>query len=92
MQRTNLFIGLTRSVTFAGLPMMYLSLLIGVSMLGFIMTTSFLYLATTGSVGYGLLRALAAYDPRLIDVVLVALRSTPMNTDVFAKAGVTYRA
>ena len=40
----------------------------------------------------GLLRALAAYDPRLIDVVLVALRSTPMNTDVFAKAGVTYRA
>ncbi|MDR6101729.1 type IV secretory pathway VirB3-like protein, partial [Agrobacterium larrymoorei] len=45
MGNTPLFIGLTREVTFAGLPIMYLVVLIVVVMLGFIMTGSFLYLA-----------------------------------------------
>ncbi|WP_409566485.1 VirB3 family type IV secretion system protein, partial [Rhizobium leguminosarum] len=36
MERTPLFIGLTREVSFAGLPIMYLVVLIATVMLGFI--------------------------------------------------------
>lgn len=92
MQHSNLFIALTRPVAFAGLPMMYLSLLIGIVQIGFIVTGSFLYLIVSGSAGYGLLRALAAYDPKLVDVIVAACRSTPMSFDLFTKKGMTYRA
>jgi type IV secretory pathway VirB3-like protein len=92
MQRTNLFTGLTRSVTFAGLPILYLAVLLGVSMLGFIVSKSFIYLGVSGSVGYGLLRGLAAYDPKIIDVIIATLRCTQMSPSMFTKVGVTYRA
>lgn len=92
MQRTTLFIGLTRSVTFAGLPIMYLVLLIMITMLGFIISKSFIYLICAGGLGYSLLRALAAYDPKIIDVTISVLRSTPVDPSMFTKAGVTYRA
>lgn len=92
MERTTLFIGLTRSVTFAGLPILYLMLLIGGALLGFILTKSFLYIIITPAVGYPVLRALAAYDPKIIDVFFVVLKTTRMDPGLFSKSGVTYRA
>jgi type IV secretion system protein VirB3 len=72
--------------------MLYLSLLIGVVLLGFMYTGSFIFLIVSGGVGYGLLRSLAAYDPKLVDVIVAACRSTPMNFDLFTKKGMTYSA
>ncbi len=92
MPRTTLFIGLTRSVTFAGLPILYMMLLMGVTMLGFIVTKSFLYLIVVPAAGYPILRGLAAYDPKIIDVFFVVMRTTRMSPGLFSKSGVTYRA
>lgn len=92
MRMTTLFIGLTREVTFAGLPIMYVVVLLGVTMLGFIFTGSFLYLAGVGSTGYIVLRALAAYDPKIINVFFATLACTQMSPALFTKEGVTYRA
>lgn len=92
MQRTILFIGLTREVSFAGLPITYLALLIGVTMMGFIAFGSFVYLFIIGGTGYAALRALAAYDPKIISAILAALKSTSMSHSLFTKEGMTYRA
>lgn len=92
MKRTTLFIGLTREVSFAGLPMMYVTILIGVGLLGFILTKSFLYVAIVGPLGYIALRALAAYDPKIIDVFIITVQSTGMAFDRFTGKGVIYRA
>ncbi|RUU85355.1 MAG: hypothetical protein EOQ39_35130 [Mesorhizobium sp.] len=92
MQRTTLFIGLTREVAFAGLPVMYLVVLIGVVMLGFIITKSFLYLVIVGSVGYATLRTLAAYDPKIIDVFIATVQSTRMSPALLKGEGLVYHA
>lgn len=92
MQRTNLFLGLTRPVNFAGLPMIYLGVYLMVTMLVFVSTNSFFYPLLIAAPGYLALRALAAYDPKLMDVFLVAVRATPMDIDLFTKKGMTYRA
>ena len=92
MQRTTLFIGLTREVTFAGLPIMYLVVLIGVVMLGFIVSQSFLYLILTGSFGYVGLRALAAYDPKIINVFIATMQKTRMSPALLKGEGLVYRA
>ncbi len=92
MRYTTLFIGLTREVTFAGLPIMYMVVLIGVSMIGFILTSSFVYIIVVGSTGYIALRALAAYDPKIINVFFATLGCMKMSHAVFSKEGVTYRA
>jgi type IV secretory pathway VirB3-like protein len=92
MHRTTLFIGLTREVAFAGLPMMYLVVLIGLVMIGFILSGSFIYLIVSGAIGYAALRALAAYDPKIINVVIAALRSTRMTPALIVGEGVVYRA
>jgi type IV secretory pathway VirB3-like protein len=92
MERTTLFIGLTREVTVAGLPLMYVVILIGVSLIGFILSSSFTYFLTSGVGGYLLMRTLAAYDPKMIDVLLATMQCTHMEPGVFTKAGVTYRA
>ena len=92
MQPTTLFIGLTREVSFAGLPIMYLVVLICTVMLGFIFTGSFVFFLVSAGGGYGLLRALAAYDPKIIDVFIVTVQTTRMHTGVFTGEGVTYRA
>ncbi|MBX5242780.1 VirB3 family type IV secretion system protein [Rhizobium sp. NLR22b] len=92
MVRTPLFIGLTREVSFAGLPIMYLVVLIGVVMLGFIITRSFLYLVITGGVGYVALRGLAAYDPKIISVFIAAVKQTRMSPALLRGEGLVYRA
>ncbi len=92
MQRTTLFIGLTRSVTFAGLPITYLVVLMGIVMIGFILTKSFIYLVLSAAVGYPILRGLSAYDPKILDVFFVVQRCTPVNLTLFSKAGETYHA
>ncbi|NEJ25852.1 hypothetical protein GR247_38155 [Rhizobium leguminosarum] len=92
MQRTTLFIGLTREVAFAGLPIMPLVVLIWVVMLGFIFTKSFLYLVTTVTIGYGALHALAAYDPKAIDVFISTVQCTRISPGLLRGEGMMYRA
>jgi len=92
MKTTTLFIGLTREVTFAGLPIMYLVVLICTVMLGFIFTGSFIYFVVMSAIGYVGLRALAAYDPRIIDVFIATMKKTRMSTALLKGEGVIYRA
>ncbi|WP_245262361.1 VirB3 family type IV secretion system protein [Mesorhizobium sp. WSM3626] len=92
IQRTTLFIGLTREVAFAGLPITYLVVLICAVMLGFLITQSFIYLAVVGSIGYGALRALAAHDPKIIDVFIATVQSTRMSAALLKGEGLVYRA
>ena len=92
MERTPLFIGLTREVSFAGLPIMYLVVLIVVVILGFITSGSFLYLFVSGGVGYAALRGLAAYDPKIISVFIATVQKTRMSSALLRGEGVIYRA
>ncbi|GLU27954.1 MULTISPECIES: VirB3 family type IV secretion system protein [Brucella/Ochrobactrum group] len=92
MNHTPLFIGLTREVTFAGLPVMYLVVLVGMTMLGFIITQSFVYFLSMGGFGYVALRGLAAYDPKIIGVFIATVQQTRMHPGVFNGEGVVYRA
>jgi len=92
IQTTTLFIGLTREVAFAGLPIMYLVVLICVVMLGFIFTGSFIYFIIMSGVGYTALRALAAYDPKIIDVFIATMKSTRMSPALLKGEGLVYRA
>ncbi|MFB9951889.1 VirB3 family type IV secretion system protein [Rhizobium puerariae] len=92
MERTPLFIGLTREVSFAGLPIMYLVVLIVATMLGFIFTRSFIYLVVMGGVGYSVLRALAAYDPKIINVFIATVQQTRMSPALLRGKGLVYRA
>ena len=92
MDRTTLFIGLTREVTFAGLPLNFLISLIGITMFGFILTTSIVYLIGVGGSGYLVLRTLAAFDSKIIGVIFATLKSTMMSHALFTKEGLTYHA
>jgi type IV secretion system protein VirB3 len=92
MERTPLFIGLTREVTFAGLPIMYLVVLITIVMLGFLFTKSFLYVVLTGGFGYVALRALAAYDPKIINVFIATVQQTRLSPAFLRGEGLVYRA
>ncbi|KJF65647.1 MULTISPECIES: VirB3 family type IV secretion system protein [Rhizobium/Agrobacterium group] len=92
MQNTPLFIGLTREVTFAGLPIMYLVVLVSATILGFIISQSFLYLVLMGGFGYAALRGLAAYDPKIINVFIATVQQTRMHPGLFTGEGVVYRA
>ena len=92
MQHTPLFIGLTREVTFAGLPIMYLVVLIVVVMLGFIMTGSFSYLTIVGGIGYIALRGLAAYDPKIINVFIATVQKTRMSPALLRGQALVYHA
>ena len=79
-------------MAFAGLPVMYLVLLICIVMLGFILTGSFIYFIVVSGVGYTALRALAAYDPKIIDVFIATVKSTRMSPEIFKREGMVYRA
>jgi len=92
MEKTPLFLGLTKPVTFMGLPMSYVVILIMIAMGGFMVTLSFVYFIVSSIIGYGVLRGLAAKDLRLIDVVLTVLQKTPLRKSQFEGRGVTYRA
>lgn len=89
---TPLFKGLTRPVSLMGLPMTYVIVLMMLVVGGFIATLSLIYFATSAVFGYVALRLLAAYDPRIFDVIFVVLRSTPLTPSWFRGKGVIYGA
>lgn len=90
--RTPLFKGLTRPVSLMGLPMTYVIILMLVVVGGFIATLSLVYFGISAIVGYIALRLLAAYDPRIFDVIFTVLRVTPLTSTWFKGKGVTYGA
>jgi type IV secretion system protein VirB3 len=75
-----------------GLPLTYVIILAMLVMGGFIATLSFVYLAGSAVVGYAALRALAAWDPRIFDVIFTSLRRTPLPAAWLRGKGVVYRA
>ena len=86
------FIALTRPVSWAGLPFTYVVMLVLIVFGGFIATLSFTYLLLSAVVSYAGLRALAAYDPRILDVAFVTLSKTPVPPSWFKGKGIIYRA
>lgn len=90
--RTPLFKGLTRPVSLMGLPMTYVIILMLVVVGGFIATLSLVYFGVSAIVGYIALRLLAAYDPRIFDVIFTVIRVTPLTSSWFKGKGVTYGA
>ncbi|SHN17296.1 VirB3 family type IV secretion system protein [Roseibium suaedae] len=88
--RAPLFKGLTRPVSFMGLPMAYVATLLIVVVGGFIATLSILYLMISFILGYVTLRLLAAYDARIFDVLIVTIRATPIKKSQLQGRGVTY--
>ena len=86
------FQALTRPVSMMGLPLTYVVLLAMAVMGGFIATLSFVYLAASAVLGYAALRALAAWDPRIFDVIFTSLRRTPLPAAWLRGKGVVYRA
>jgi type IV secretion system protein VirB3 len=86
------FQALTRPVSMMGLPLTYVVLLAMAVMGGFIATLSFAYLAASAVLGYAALRALAAWDPRIFDVIFTGLRRTPLPAAWLRGRGIVYRA
>jgi type IV secretion system protein VirB3 len=86
------FQALTRPVSMMGLPLTYVVLLAMAVMGGFIATLSFVYLAASAVLGYAALRALAAWDPRIFDVIFTSLRRTPLPAAWLRGKGIVYRA
>ena len=89
---TPVFRGLTRPVSLMGLPMTYVVMLLLGSVGGFIATLSIVYLIASGILGYAALRALAAWDARIVDVAFVVVRATPLTRSLIRGRGVTYDA
>jgi type IV secretion system protein VirB3 len=90
--KTPLFLALTRPASFAGLPLSYVVALSMTTIGGFIALGSFIWLTVSAVVGYGALRAVAAYDPHLFDVFLTSLQRTPPPPRWFAGKGISYGA
>ena len=86
------FQALTRPVSMMGLPLTYVVLLAMAVMGGFIATLSFAYLAASAVLGYAALRALAAWDPRIFDVIFTSLRRTPLPAAWLRGRGIVYCA
>ena len=86
------FKALTRPVSFAGLPFTYVVLLGLIVFGGFIGTLLFSYFGLSAVFGYAALRILAAFDPKMMDVVFVALVRTPVPPGYFRGEGIIYRA
>ena len=72
--------------------MTYVVLLLTVTFGGFIATLSFAYLIVSGVVSYIALRMLANHDPRIADVIFIALTKTPLPLSWFEGRGIIYRA
>lgn len=90
--RNPCFLALTRPVSIAGLPMIYVVILFGLVVGGFIATLSLIWLGASAVTGYAALRALASYDPRLINVILVSASRTPPPPSWLQGQGMIYRA
>jgi type IV secretion system protein VirB3 len=92
MQTTPLFVGLTRPASYAGLPVTYVVFATVIVMIIFVNTQSLTFLVVGGLSVYGMLRILAAYDPRIIEVWMTTIRYTPLTGSYITGYGVTYRA
>ncbi|WP_282449614.1 VirB3 family type IV secretion system protein [Roseibium sediminicola] len=88
--RAPLFKGLTRPVSFMGLPMAYVATLMIIVVGGFIATLSIIYLVISLALGYVALRLLAAYDPHIFNVLIVTIRATPIKKSQLQGKGLTY--
>ncbi|WP_233713200.1 VirB3 family type IV secretion system protein [Amaricoccus solimangrovi] len=89
---TPCFQALTRPVALMGLPLTYV-IVLGMTVLGgFIATLSFLWFGLSAVVGYASLRALAAWDARIFDVIFTSLTKTPLPAAWFKGKGIIYRA
>lgn len=86
------FQALTRPVALMGLPLTYVIVLAMTVFGGFIATLSFVWFALSALLGYAGLRALAAWDARIFDVIFVSLTRTPLPVAWFKGRGITYRA
>lgn len=73
---TPLVIGLTRSPTLWGVPYMAVMLIVGVTIIGWLVTNS-LYALFVAPLSYAVLFSLCAWDARILDVLQVASRMTP---------------
>lgn len=90
--RTPCFIALTRPVSMMGLPLTYVVMLALLVIGGFIATLSLIWFVASAVLGYAGLRVLAAYDPRIFDVIFVSLSRTPVPASWFKGKGIAYRA
>lgn len=89
---TPCFQALTRPVSLLGLPLNYVVILMVVVLGGFMATLSFIYLGMSAIVSYAALRMLAAWDPRIFDVIFISVRRTPVTAAWFRGRGITYHA
>ncbi len=92
MKSTPLFIGLTRPASYAGLPVAYVVAATVIVMIVFMLTQSLTFLFAGGLTTYGLLRLLAAYDARIIEVWMTTMHRTPLTSSIIKGYGVIYRA
>lgn len=88
---TPCFQALTRPVSVMGLPLTYVIILVMAVLGGFIATLSFVYFLCATILGYAGLRALAAWDPRIFDVIFTSLVRTPLSAAWFKGKGIVYR-
>ncbi|MGX5851052.1 type IV secretion system protein VirB3 [Mesorhizobium sp. PL10] len=73
---TPLVIGLTRSPTLWGVPYMAIVIIIGLSIIAWLVSYTFWSLLV-GPVSYLILFSLCAWDGRILDVLQVVSRKTP---------------
>ncbi|PWE53694.1 type IV secretion system protein VirB3 [Metarhizobium album] len=73
---TPLVIGLTRSPTLWGVPYMAVVLVIGLTIIAWLVTNQ-LWALLTAPVAYGVLFTLCSWDARVLDVLQVSTRLTP---------------
>jgi len=77
---TPLVIGLTRSPTLWGVPYMAVVLVIGLTIIAWLVTNA-LWALLTAPVAYAALFTLCSWDARVLDVLQVSSRLTPRTTN-----------
>lgn len=90
--KNKLFKGLTRPVTYVGLPINYMIFMSCIIMIGFIITTSFIYIIISLPLSYICLRIVASVDSRFFDVLITVMQRTPFVPSILKGKGVLYRA
>jgi len=73
---TPLVIGLTRSPTLWGVPYMAVVIVIGLTIIAWLVTNQ-LWALLTAPAAYGILFTLCSWDGRVLDVLQVSTRLTP---------------
>ncbi len=79
-QLTPLVIGLTRSPLLWGIPYMAVVIIIGLTIIAWLVTNQF-WALLTAPFSYLVLFTLCSWDARILDVLQVATRLTPRTTN-----------